>query len=603
MKKIAMTLFAGGLLLTSCSESESENFTSANTPIELSTIDELNQFTCDKSLKDIEIFVEENDASFVCAQEENGSWEWARSKSSSSKTKSSKSSSSNDRDAGSSDATHHRSSSSISPKSSNVSSTSALSSFSSTQASSGSPYVKPETIRYGLTTDERDGQIYKTVTIGTQTWMAQNLNYTPPTVFYNQTDIVQRNNWCGGKHVQNRKHGDCAIFGKLYTHAAAFDSSAQEQNSNPKQGICPNGWHIPDKREWDILALAASIDSSTDGEAGYGYRYAPRNLFADSLMWNSISRNGKYTPFENLFGFNALPSGVIRFGVYDSTMAMYWASSDDFTEMNSLHVAIRKSDSTLKQSYSLAIRCIKDSIETDHTNLSETVIEPPDFKIDLGETIVEPEEKAAITYLNPDVQYGEMTDTRDGQVYKTFTFNNQTWMAQNLNYKYNPGVQSWCGGGNDFKEGNCDTYGRLYTWAATRGHSESECGDGHYCNDSTHQGICPDGWYLPSLSQYDTLVHYLSDTYNLPVGLLLKANSDLWSEYGKGIDAIGFSALPAGAYRSTFYRTTEEASFWTRDENGESSVTGFHLRAQFDRIDTNQYEEKLEGRSVRCIKY
>ena len=97
MKKIAMTLIAGGLLLTACSESESEGFTSANTPIELSTIDELKRFTCDESLNGIEVFVEEKDASFVCDQEENGTWGWTRSNSSTRDSSTSKYSSSNAR--------------------------------------------------------------------------------------------------------------------------------------------------------------------------------------------------------------------------------------------------------------------------------------------------------------------------------------------------------------------------------------------------------------------------------------------------------------------------------------------------------------------------
>ncbi|MBR6832196.1 MAG: hypothetical protein IKM81_02220, partial [Fibrobacter sp.] len=63
------------------------------------------------------------------------------------------------------------------------------------------------------------------------------------------------------------------------------------------------------------------------------------------------------------------------------------------------------------------------------------------------------------------------------------------------------------------------------------------------------------------------------------------------------------SALPAGFYSSTFIRTTEEASFWTRDQNGEFAAKSVALRAQFDRIDTNYYEHKQEARSVRCIKY
>lgn len=615
MKKIAMTLIAGGLLLTACSESESEGFTSANTPIELSTIDELKRFTCDESLNGIEVFVEEKDASFVCDQEENGTWGWTRSNSSTRDSSTSKYSSSNAR---------HGGSSSSGDDETDPSSSSDVSSSSSMPASSSNPFVDPATIRYGLMTDSRDGQIYKTVTIGTQTWMAQNLNYTP-TVVYNQTDEIQRNNWCAGKGVQNRKHGDCATFGKLYTYGVAMDSVQQVAtngefcNENdwlsdipcPRQGICPDGWHIPDLTEWKTLALAASIDGEEEfipDNTVQGYKKSPRNLLGDSAMWvDVLYQHSNIT--QKSFGFNALPSGYNWSGVHGIAVAAFWSRAEPWSDF---YMMIIKPDYAEtyriklygRNTYALAIRCIKDTIETDPANLSETVIEPPDFNIDLGPTIIEPgEPQAAITYLNPDIEYGEMTDSRDGQVYKTFTFNNQTWMAQNLNYVYNPGVQSWCGGGYEYKEGDCDAYGRLYTWAAAKGHSDSECGYDHFCRDTTYQGICPDGWYLPSLSQYDTLNHYLADTRILPAGTLLKANSDLWNENGKGLDAIGFSALPAGFYSSTFIRTTEEAAFWTRDQNDEFAAKSVALRAQFDRIDTNHYEHKQEARSVRCIKY
>ena len=620
MKRIALTLIAGGLLLTSCSESESENFTSANTPIELSTIDELKRFTCDESLNGIEVFVEEKDASFACVQEENGTWGWTRSKSSNRRY----SSSSNDYDANSSDASNRRSSSSTSPSSSDTSDASSLSSSSFAPTSSSNPFIDPETVRYGLMIDSRDGQIYKTVTIGAQTWMAQNLNYTP-TVVYNQTDEIQRNNWCGGKGVQNRKHGDCAVFGKLYIYSVALDSArqvaidgefCQEDEWRPKvtclrQGICPDGWHIPDLKEWNTLSLATSIDGEEEfipDNTVQGYKKSPRNLLGDSAMWvDAFHQHSNIIP--NSFGFNALPSGMNGSGVHRKSIAAYWSRTQPWDDFYMMEITPEYAETYRikrygRNTYALAIRCIKDTIETDPANLSTTVIEPPDFNIDFGPTIIEPgEPRAAITYLNPDIEYGEMTDSRDGQVYKTFTFNNQTWMAQNLNYAYNPGVQSWCGGGHEYKEGDCDAYGRLYTWAATKGHSDSECGYDHFCSDTTYQGICPDGWYLPSLDQYDTLYHYLAGTQILPAGTLLKANSDLWNENGKGLDAIGFSALPAGVYSSTFIRTTEEASFWTRDQNSEFAAKSVALRAQFDRIDTSHYEHKDEARSVRCIKY
>ncbi|WP_407448813.1 FISUMP domain-containing protein [Fibrobacter sp.] len=133
------------------------------------------------------------------------------------------------------------------------------------------------------------------------------------------------------------------------------------------------------------------------------------------------------------------------------------------------------------------------------------------------------EMKTAWDYLNPDIDYGEFTDERDGQVYKTVKIGDQVWMAQNLNYayidvpynfSYNNNVYisdstSWC-----YLNGpaNCAKYGRLYTWAAAMDSvgewstNGKGCGYGKTCSPTYPvRGICPKGWHLPSNDEWKAL--------------------------------------------------------------------------------------------------
>jgi uncharacterized protein (TIGR02145 family) len=89
-------------------------------------------------------------------------------------------------------------------------------------------------------TDPRDSKVYNTVTIGTQCWFKQNLNY-------HQT--AYGNDWCYLNSSSN-----CTTYGRLYDWAAAMQG-ATSSNLNPSgvQGVCPTGWHLPSDAEWDVL--------------------------------------------------------------------------------------------------------------------------------------------------------------------------------------------------------------------------------------------------------------------------------------------------------------------------------------------------------------
>ena len=215
-----------------------------------------------------------------------------------------------------------------------------------------------------------------------------------------------------------------------------------------------------------------------------------------------------------------------------------------------------------------------------------------------------------------DFDYGEFTDARDGQVYKTVTIGTQTWMAENLNYAYT-GVKfsysgytsdstSWC---YDNDPSKCATYGRLYTWAAAMDSAGivdpsgagKGCGFDVYCDAASVRGVCPSGWHLPSEAEWSDLYQAVGGTSS--AGQKLKANTSLWN--GKtGTDDYGFSVLPAGYrdYDGGFRLRGDYANFWSSPESEYSSSNAWSQ--YFNRnVNVGQgYGYKYYGFSVRCLK-
>ena len=227
-------------------------------------------------------------------------------------------------------------------------------------------------------------------------------------------------------------------------------------------------------------------------------------------------------------------------------------------------------------------------------------------------------EKLVWQYLNPAISYGEIIDDRDGQVYKTVEIGSQTWMAENLNYDYNyRTARSYC------YADSCSKYGRLYTWSATVDSAAvfSTAGKGCGCHASSSprgivRGVCPVGWHVPSVSEFQTLISSVGG-YRV-AGANLKSTSG-WksnSQYvGNGSDSKGFSALPAGAYNDAityhiyrFYDVGNYAFFWTTSKGScvadrlrlgwadDSSNLTNSLSDDVDRGDMDS------ARSVRCLK-
>ena len=203
-----------------------------------------------------------------------------------------------------------------------------------------------------------------------------------------------------------------------------------------------------------------------------------------------------------------------------------------------------------------------------------------------------------------------MCDDRDSsRLYKITTITipeknySETWMAQNLNYAARKG-NSYCAGSTAAEQiAFCAKYGRLYTWAAAVGKSEEECGDGKSCNlgDGDVQGVCPEGWHLPSNAEWQALSTAVGDESN--AGMSLKSKTG-WNAYTKitNDDTYAFTALPAGFinYNGDFKHEGEQTNFWTTEASSKyASIWILYYNNDFFDKSLNN---KNAAQSVRCIK-
>ena len=195
-----------------------------------------------------------------------------------------------------------------------------------------------------------------------------------------------------------------------------------------------------------------------------------------------------------------------------------------------------------------------------------------------------------------------LTDLRDGQTYKTVTIGDQTWMAENLNYASDS--MSWC---YDNDPANCAKYGRLYTWAAamdsvgTWTTNGKGCGYNKTCSPTYPvRGVCPEGWHLPSTTEFETLFTAVGGQDS--AGTVLKSTGG-WYNDGNGTYAFGFSALPAGLRNGTggYYYEGDYAYFWSSTEYYSNYAYSMYLYYGYDFAGLDYYNKDF-GRSVRCVK-
>jgi len=174
-------------------------------------------------------------------------------------------------------------------------------------------------------TDFRDSQTYKTITIGSQTWMAQNINYRTKTAIsycYNDNDAY------------------CTKYGRLYVWDAALEA-------------CPSGWHLPTRAEFgtlfDFVGGARSAGKTLKSISGWS-------------SYDGINSNGL-----DAYSFSALPAGdwdYRGYYNYEGYCTNFWSSTDynSSSDAYSMELAYNGEAGvgSSNKGYGFSVRCVKD---------------------------------------------------------------------------------------------------------------------------------------------------------------------------------------------------------------------------------------------------
>ncbi|MBQ6732158.1 MAG: hypothetical protein IJR06_03450 [Paludibacteraceae bacterium] len=503
------------------------------------------------------------------------------------------------------------------------------------------------------------GNTYNYVKIGGQYWMAENLKCTTYDTkseragnTLNTSDIgTYAPIYIDGRDVVTDKSGNLSTeqrqkLGLLYNWAAAVglanESESQAMTSTfsvPRQGICPNGWHLPTDAEYE--ALITHIET-TEGE---GEGTAGKQLKSTSGWYDD--GNG-----ADLYGFEALPAGHVTASA-GSTIGMrtyYWTYTP-INEDYAYEYYLRHDNDKLER-YSLSkfevrsIRCVRSPIikfiNYDGNELQSTEVAYGAMPVYTGATPTKPlDAEYTYTFTGWDNEIEPVTEDKTytavfkavsngavsdicGNTYRYVKIGNQVWLAENMKCNkydteseqagvtlptsnsttyapyYTDGRNTTTSYSGNLTDAQREKLGFLYNWAAVVGlSSASEAKEQTTAFGGTRQGICPNGWHVPSETEWNELAETLGGSADS--GKKLKTTSG-WYDNGNGTDLYGFEALPAG-YGNAYsvLNVGYGAYFWTATPYDEEFARNKYFNYTMDNLGSANIS-KWYVRSVRCVK-
>ncbi len=151
--------------------------------------------------------------------------------------------------------------------------------------------------------DNRDGNVYKIVKIGTQTWFAENLKYLPgvvgPSTGSETTPYFYVYDYDGTNVSDAKSTSHYSTYGVLYNWMAAMnESTSSTTNPSGVQGVCPAGWHLPSNAEWTQLTAYLGDSSVAGGklkETGITHWTSPNTGATNETGFTALPGGGRYS--------------------------------------------------------------------------------------------------------------------------------------------------------------------------------------------------------------------------------------------------------------------------------------------------------------------
>ncbi|MBN3035062.1 MAG: hypothetical protein JW861_05705, partial [Bacteroidales bacterium] len=520
-----------------------------------------------------------------------------------------------------------------------------------------------------LLTDPRDGQSYETVIIGDQCWMAENMDIgamIPASQVMSDNEIIE-------KYCYDGDPANCDTYGGLYSWAEAmlYDTLMGSQ------GICPDGWHVPTDVEWKNLEGTVDSQypvGDPEWDKIPDYRgYDVGLLLKASTGWLNNGNGSDLFGFSVLAGGLWRPYQYLRKGEY----AYFWTSTRHTLQSRSINRQFQYSYDLsgrwdrLASQYGYSVRCIQGENSTNYPPVPPENPVPPTGSIDINIELIlqwscsDPDgdtldykvyfgtdtDPTAVTAWKPDTSYvpypldyattyywkiaardaehfyitegplwsfttkedpcgTPIIDVRDGKSYNTILIGNQCWMVENLNYgsaingnqpmEDNGIPEKYC---FENISSNCDTYGGLYQWNEAM----------QYLSHSGYQGLCPNGWHVPSDNEWCTLEKYLDPTISCDTfgfrgtdggGKMKEAGTAHWQTPNTGAtNSSGFTGLPGGFrdISTGFSNLGESGNWWTSDNLYHNDILFRELTYNSTQVNRNFINPEIAF-SIRCVR-